>query len=259
MKNLNIIIPFVVIATLTLITLSFTKINQNRTKIQEVSNAKELIQKSIAYHDQKGNWKNFEATIIANTTFQEPKRKGQERTTELYFNNKNGEFKIYSKSPTIEYRGEIGKDTCYNSALNELSEEVASKYKSVLSCDGISFYKNYYSYLIGMPMKLEDNQAIINDTLFERTYNNVAYDVVKVNYEPLDKSPVWYFYFDKNTHAFELSKFTSREDENKGGEYIIYNNEEKVNDIILKTQQVWLYNTPNLDSLAVDNFTFINK
>ena len=221
--------------------------------------AKDLIKLSVDYHDPKGNWKNFKSTIQMNALIT---RKGEEQETsksELVFNNQKGVFKMYSLSDEIEFRGEISKDTCYNKASNELSPELSKKYKKILGCEGIQFWKDYYSYLIGMPMKLMDPEAIVNDTIFERTYNDVKYDVVKVTYEPLEKNPIWYFYFNRKNHAFELCKFTSREDENRGGEYIIYNKEEMVQGMRLKSEQIWLYNTAKLDTLAVDNLKFISK
>jgi hypothetical protein len=98
--------------------------------------------------------------------------------------------------------------------------------------------------------------SLINDTIFQRVYDGKKYDVVKVQYEPLDKNPNWYFYFDKKDHSFQLCKFTSREDENKGGEYIVYNDEFDWQGMKLKGQQVWLYNTATLDTLAVDDLEF---
>ncbi len=237
--------------------------------LEHIDSAKDLIKLSISYHDPHDNWKHFKSTIEINSkVFWENGGVAAKNSSNLFFDNHKDVFKMYSLRNSTEFingtkykneikhQGEISKDTCYNKVLNEMLPEIASKYTWINGCNGITFFRDYYSYLIGMPMKLLDTQAIINDTIFERTYNDISYDVIKVNYKPIDEGPVWYFYFDKKNHAFELCKFTSIEDENKGGEYIIYKQEKKVQDMRLKSQQIWLYNTPELDTLGIDNLQF---
>jgi len=234
----------------------FSACGFNSKKESEIKIAKDLIKHSIAYHDPNGNWMHFKSTIQSNSSLWKNDGVKEKNTAELFFDNQNGVFKIHSITNEIELKGEMSRDTCYNQILNEITEDIALKYKQTLGCNGINFYKDYYAYLIGLPMKLLDSESIINDTIFERQYNGIKYDVVKVNYQPLDKNPSWYFYFNKKNHSFELCKFTSRKDENKGGEYIIYNQEKNVQGMKLKGQQVWLYNKPTLDTLAVDNLHF---
>ncbi len=237
--------------------------------LNDINTAKDLIKRSIAYHDPNGNWRHFKSNIEINSSvFWENGGVAAKTDSKLFFDNHKGVFKIYSLRNSTEFingikyrneikhKGEISKDTCYNIVLNEMLPEVSSKYKWLYGCNGITFFRDYYSYLIGMPMKLLDSEAVINDTIFERTYNDIKYDVIKVNYNPIDKEPVWYFYFNKKNHAFELCKFTSIEDENKGGEYIIYKQEKNIQDMRLKSQQIWLYNTPELDTLGIDNLQY---
>jgi len=223
---------------------------------QSIKTGKDLIQRSIEYHDPNGKWIHFKSSIHIDASLWKSEETKEKITTELFFDNRNGVFKQYFLMNKIKLKGEVSNDTCYNQALTEIPEENATQYAKMLGCKGITLSKDYYSYLIGLPMKLLDAEAIVNDTIFERTYNEIKYDVVKVNYEPFDKNPSWYFYFNKNNHALELCKFTSREDENKGGEYIIYNQEKDIQGMKLRNQQVWLHNNSGLDTLAVENYQF---
>ncbi len=225
----------------------------------EITTAKALIAHSIAYHDPGGNWTKFKSGIEIKTDLWKKEGGIEKSTRTLFFDRSQNIFKMRSTRNGISMSGEISRDTCYNEPLSEIPAEQIEKFKSVLGCQGIGFYKDYFTYLIGLPMNLSDTTAIIDNTILERTYNGVQYDVVKVNYKPLDKKRPWYFYFNKKNHAFELCKFTSREDENKGGEYIIYNRKNNVQGIKLSGQIVWLYNTPGLDTLAVEDMLFTTK
>ena len=226
------------------------------SSLPKITTAKDLILHSVAYHDPSGNWVNFKSNIDIKTDLWKKEGNIEKSTRALFFDRNQSIFKMHSTRHGVELRGEINQDTCYNQALSEIPADKASQFKSILGCQGITFYMDYFNYLIGLPMNLLDNGSIIDDKILERTYNGVKYDVVKVNYEPLDKKRPWYFYFNKKNHAFELCKFTSREDENNGGEYLIYNHKKNVQGIKLSSQIVWLYNTPTLDTLAVEDMLF---
>ncbi len=241
---------------LILTTISCRSTSKKQSLPTEIRTAKDLILHSVAYHDPNGNWTKFKSNMEIKTDLWKKEGGIEKSTRTLFFDRSQSIFKMHSTRNGIELKGEINQDTCYNTALNEIPADQVEKFKSVLGCQGITFYKDYFTYLFGLPMNLLDADAIIDNTILERTYNGVKYDVVKVNYEPLDKKRPWYFYFNKKNHAFELCKFTSREDENKGGEYIIYNHQKNIQDIKLSSQIVWLYNTPSLDTLAVEDLFF---
>lgn len=233
--------------------------SKKQSLLPEITTAKDLILHSIAYHDPSSNWANFKSNIEIKTDLWKKEGGIQKSTRTLFFDRYQSVFKMHSFRDGIELKGAINRDTCYSEPLSEIPAEKAEKFKSVLGCQGITFYKDYFTYLIGLPMNLLDTNAIIDNTILERTYNGIKYDVVRVTYEPLDKNRPWYFYFNKNNHAFELCKFTSRENENKGGEYIIYNHKKNMQGMKLSGQIVWLYNTPSLDTLAVEDLLFTEE
>lgn len=221
-----------------------------------VSAATELINKSIAYHDPRSNWLQVQSTVHINSVITRIGEDTQHSKTTVDLDNKHGVFKVHRVDDQVAFKGAITQDTCYNDILTELSVEDRAQYERLLGCKGATLYKNYYSYLLGIPMKLLDPEAIVNGDILQRTYDGVTYDVVKVQYEPLDSSYVWYFYFDKSTHAMSLCKFTSKEDELSGGEYLLYNGKQSYQDIIFSSEIIWLYNTPTLDTLAVEQLSF---
>jgi len=81
-------------------------------------------------------------------------------------------------------------------------------------------YRNYYTYLYGLPMKLKDLGRIISPRVLEKKINGSSYWVLKVNYKPDLGSDTWYFYFDKNSYALKRYQFFHDESKNDG-EHIV--------------------------------------
>ena len=219
------------------------------------SPAKNLLKKSISYHDPDNNWTNFQNHIKVATELR-TEEVPQLSKREIHMNIPGDYFALDWTSKEIKIHGELSSDTCFAEPLESISEEQAKSVERSLGCKGISMYKDYYHYLLGIPMKLLEDKAIVTDSVLSRTHDGVAYDVVKINYEPVDTSPAWYFYFDKNDHSLQLCKFTSAEDESKGGEYILYEGETIVQNIRMKPKHIWLYNTPERDTLAIEEYQF---
>ncbi len=220
-----------------------------------LSPAEQLLSQSIAYHDPQGNWSKLKSSVDVNTELRMDSIPELSQR-HIHFNNLKGEFALNWDSKKIGLSGVINSDTCYVNPNKEISKEERNEIAANLGCERISMYKDYYHYLLGIPMKLMEDKAIITDSILQRTHDDIKYDVVKINYEPLDQMPSWYFYFDQKDHSLQLCKFTSAEDENEGGEYILYNGETLSNGIKFKKRHIWLYNTPERDTLAIEDYTF---
>ena len=62
------------------------------------------------------------------------------------------------------------------------SEEIAIKFQ--LNCERAYMYRDYYTYLYGLPMKLNDKGTIINSKINEKQINGNSYWVLKATYTP---------------------------------------------------------------------------
>jgi len=129
-----------------------------------------------------------------------------------------------------------------------------------MTCDRASLYKNYYSYLYGLPMKLKDPGTNLSDTVDKKTYKGKDYLVLKVTYDASVGSDVWYFYFNPKTYAMEIYQFFKTDDNGKEktdtGEYILLSEEAVVNGIKMPKVRAWYYNKDDkylgTDSLIKD-------
>ena len=203
----------------------------------------ELLNKAIAYHDPNGNWENFNGTL--NVTMEIPN--SPNRTTEIKINLPEEYFysKARRENDIIEFI--LKKDECeilYNGS-SDFSEEIAKEKR--LSCDRANMYKNYYTYLYGLPMKLKDPGTIIEEKVELKKFKGKEYLVLKVTYKKEVGKDIWFFYFNPKIYAMEIyqffySKKGSSEIDLATGEYILLSEEKTINGIKLPKNRVWITN-----------------
>ena len=118
------------------------------------------------------------------------------------------------------------------------SEALLKKHK--LSCERANLYKNYYTYLYGLPMKLKDEGTIIHQKTTIKTFKGKEYLVLKVSYTKEVGKDTWYFYFDPKTYAMEVYQFFKEQKER--GEYILLTGLETIHDIKMPKERAWYFN-----------------
>ena len=205
-------------------------------------NSEQLLNKTISYHDPNGNWNSFNATF--SVTMETPNRSNRESIMTINLLDDKFELKATRDSITTEYY--LDKDDCrygLNGNFN-VTDSLAQVHN--VSCERGFMYKNYYTYLYGLPMKLRDPGTIIDENVETKTFKGKEYLVLKASYEENVGTDIWYFYFDPETYAMEIYQFF-RKDENGNqkddtGEYILLTGEEIVNDIKMPKTRAWYYN-----------------
>lgn len=199
--------------------------------------ATELLNKSIAYHDPQGVWEQFEGSFFV--TMESPNRQIRKSKIELDF--MESFFRLTLESEGNELVSVLKDEECdllYNGS-SDFSEEVVKKNR--LTCERAMMYKDYYTYLYGLPMKLKNPGTILNPVVTEKEVAGVSCWVLKVTYDPDTGEDTWYFYFDKNTYQLRQYQFFHDETKNDG-EYIVLENEIEVNGIKMPKDRAWYYN-----------------
>lgn len=223
-------------STIALIFLCFslTCLGQNIT-------SNRLLEKAIAYHDPNGSWQDFNNTFtVAMTTPNSPKR-----TSVISINLPAEYFSVTATKDTVVTTYTLDKGTCklfYNGAI---LDSVSAKEKN-MTCDRATLYKNYYSYLYGLPMKLMDSGTNLSGVVEKKTFKGKDYLVLKVTYDEAVGSDVWYFYFNPKTYALEVYQFFKTDVNGKekldSGEYILLSEETAINGIKMPKVRAWYYN-----------------
>ena len=197
---------------------------------------KQLLEKAIQYHDPNESWESFNGTLFV--TMEIPKNPNRDSEIRINLPEEYFYVKASKGENTTEYT--VNKGNCKISFNGEenLSDTILKEHK--LSCDRANLYKNYYTYLYGLPMKLKDNGTIIHDKVERKTFKGKEYLVLKVTYDEKVGSDTWFFYFNPKTYAMEVYQFFKEKPDS--GEYILLSDEVVVNGIKMPKNRVWYYN-----------------
>ncbi len=212
----------------------------------------QLLDKAISYHDPNNSWDSFNGHLnIIMTTAD-----GKERRSSIVINLPKEYFQVHSTQDNNVIQRTLNKGECelMLNGSTTISEEDQKTHR--LTCEGANMYKNYYSYLYGLPMKLKDPGTIIEPSTEKKTFKGKEYVVLKVTYEEEVGGDIWYFYFDPNTYAMEVYQFF-RDESVPDGEYILLSGEEEISGIKMPKTRAWYYNK-NDKYLGTDVLSTVN-
>ena len=231
-----------VITILSLVPLSFFGWSQTISPVK-------LLENAINYHDPNGNWKTFNDSIhIVMAT-----PKALNRDSKIYINLPQDYFSLTASSKGNTTFYELSNGLCQMAFNGQPIDSLTAKDKG-LSCNRAQLYKNYYTYLYGLPMKLEDSSTNINYPVELKKFNGKAYFVLKATYEAVG-TDIWYFYFDPQTYAMKAYQFYKTDATGKriprSGEIITLDELSVVNGIKMPKIRNW-YSNKNGELLGTD-------
>ncbi|WP_339659028.1 DUF6503 family protein [uncultured Polaribacter sp.] len=205
---------------------------------QEIS-GDELLEKAIQFHDPNNNWATFKGTLFV--TMETPK--GAARKSEISINLPEEYFSVIAKRDTITAEYIVDKHNISFSINGDKnpSEEIKKKFN--LTDERAKLFKNYYTYLYGLPMKLKDEGTIIDQKVEKKNFKGTAYLVLKVTYNKDVGKDIWYFYFNPKTYAMEVYQFFKEAKDS--GEYILLSGLKTINEIKMPESRAWYYNKDN--------------
>ncbi|MDO1501910.1 DUF6503 family protein [Winogradskyella maritima] len=201
----------------------------------------QVLEKAIAYHDPNGNWATFNGglTVVMTTPNRSP------RTSRITINLPSEYFKVDATRDSETTSYELNKGQCQMFANGTLLSEDDAKVKK-MTCERGDFMKNYYTYLYGLPMKLNDPGTNIDPKVERKFFKGKDYLVLKATYDEAVGSDAWYFYFNPETYAMEIYQFYRIDDNGQPkldtGEYILLTEETTINDIKMPKVRAWYYN-----------------
>lgn len=223
-------------ALVVVVLLNFKNINA------QYLNAEQLLEASFKYHDPTQQWFHFNDTLIVEMTT--PKQSPRKST--VVINLKADYYSLHAERNKISTTYIIDKKQC-SLKLNgttSFSDEDAKRHN--LTCDYAFMMKDYYTYLYGLPMKIKDPGAIIQNTVKKINFKGKDYLMLQVSYTENVGDDVWFFYFNPQTFALEVYQFF-KTDENRNlikdsGEYILLSEETEISGIKMPKIRKWYYN-----------------
>jgi len=196
----------------------------------------QLLEKSIQFHDPNGNWSTFKGAFLV--TMKTPKSSPRKSFIEIDLPQEHFLVKAIKDGVITQYT--VDKGICRIAVNGNTTPSEALLKKHKLSCERANLYKNYYTYLYGLPMKLKDEGTIIHQKTTIKTLKGKEYLVLKVSYTKEVGNDTWYFYFDPKTYAMEAYQFFKEQKER--GEYILLTGLETIHDIKMPKERAWYYN-----------------
>ena len=197
---------------------------------------KALLDKAIQYHDPNNNWSTFNGSFKVRMTI--PEKAHRDSNIKIDLPNEYFYVKATQGENTTEYT--INKEQCnitFNGTENP-SEAIMKKHN--INCERATLYKNYYTYLYGLPMKLKDPGTNIHETVEKKKFKGKEYLVLKVTYDEGVGNDTWFFYFNPKTYAMEAYQFFKKT--KNSGEYILLSEEITINGIKIPKVRAWYYN-----------------
>ena len=213
--------------------------------------AEELLGRSIAYHDPGDVWKSKQLTV----TLESARPNGETRIFEIEVENTAGRFDM-----RVEWGGKLLEFVCAEDdcvATVDGSEDVSPEdmEKYVLERDGGSFWRNYFTFLLGLPMKVRDPGTHLDPDVRREVFDGHEVESVRFTFDPEVGGDTWYLYFDPETAALRGYRFYHDESKNDG-EYITLEGEVEIKADGLRLPKIrsWYVNADD-ELLGTDTIT----
>lgn len=196
--------------------------------------AKEVILKSIKYHDPQGKLLQSDLTF----DFIETRPNTKDRSITVICNVKKESFTLLQSRDSffIDSNYEKGKVRFKVNGVDEILPEVKEKYR--LNSERFVMMRNYYQYLWLLPLKLKDPGAIIDEQASLEDFFGTESLQIKVTYDPEVGKDIWYFYFQPQTFALVGYRFYHDENANDG-EYILLEGEQESSGVRIPKTRKW--------------------
>ncbi len=199
--------------------------------------ALDLIDLSIKFHDPKNNWVQFDGRL----NFTVEMRDQKDGRRKIHINNDKKTFSFWAQydDGLLQYQVNNDEEIVRWNGSKDISDEIKERRR--IKEGRPTMYKNYYTYLYGMPMKLKDAGTIVHPTIEQVDFHGKFYNKIKVTYDPEVGTDTWYFYFDIKTNALEAYQFSKDETKNDG-EYILFEDLKVIDHIKIPRIRKWYYN-----------------
>jgi len=203
----------------------------------EPADAKALLEASISYHDPAGRWPTFSHTLV----FEESRPDGTKRISRVTIDLPQEVFIHDMKTDKAHVVRRVESGSCSGTldGSDNFSAEHAKEHR--LTCDEIKRYRDYYTYLWGLPMKLTDPGTRIDPEIRGTTFAGRDVLAIAVTYDPDVGGDTWTFYFDPASYALAGYRFHHDVSKNDG-EFIILEGEVEIDQMRLPKSRTWYVN-----------------
>ena len=199
--------------------------------------AGELLGRALAHHDPDAQW--LRRPIVLQWVSSQPGN--EERVADLAIDNRRGAFALNMRhrGHHLDYHVEGDELSVKVDGSTEISPDVREAV-SLHREDGL-MWRNYFLFLVGLPMKLTDEGASMAPQTESTRFQGEAVQAIHVTYETDDGYPHWAFYFDPVSAALVGARFW-RQAPDGDGEYIVMEGEIESGALRMPARRHWYMN-----------------
>ncbi|WP_419162973.1 DUF6503 family protein [Candidatus Palauibacter sp.] len=206
----------------------------------EATPALDLVARSVAFHDPEGVWGSREVSMSWVGTDGE----GAERVAvDLEFGADERDFALSGRyrGSTIEYATTVDGWSASVDGIAEADLAEADRERMRLHREDGMFWRSYYGFLAGLPMKIADPGAHVAPDIIETTFMDREVLAVRITYDAEVGGDTWYFYFEPETAQLAGCRFFHDESANDG-EYIVFEGLSEGDGLRLPRMRAWYVN-----------------
>ncbi|MFA0964572.1 DUF6503 family protein [Roseivirga sp. BDSF3-8] len=189
-----------------------------------LSPAGSLLQKTLAFHDPGNRWPAYTATITQQSRRLNQADTSEVRTRQVSLDSSLGSFSMESDAGGYTLRRVVMEDSLCLSEWDRPGISAEDSTAMSLTCEGAENYRNYFRYLIGLPMVLQDSATVLSEETGTEELFGETYQTLRVNYLPEGEHPEWTFFIDTVDYHLAAARFVKPD---RTGEYIVFGDMEE--------------------------------
>ena len=189
--------------------------------------AETVLAATIAYHDPQDAWSTRELEIVTRVELADrlaQERGYRQRTDRMVVDNAIGAFRLISENDqrTFEIYGHGDVLKARLNGSDQIDDAARAQHR--LTPAGMIRWRNYFTYMLGLPMKLRDPGTQLDPQVRRVQFDGREALALRVTYSPEVGRDVWLFYVDPRSHALMGCRFYH--DESVGdGEFLTFDGE----------------------------------
>ncbi|MFQ5743530.1 MAG: DUF6503 family protein [Acidobacteriota bacterium] len=205
---------------------------------RQKSAAEGLLDRAIAYHDPDGIWSRKPLRFDIKMGHSE----WWDRNVDLFVDNASGIFELHMTwhEDIIEVTRRGDTWTTKLNGSESITREDREKHD--LEPEQLSYWSNYFLFLLGLPMKLKDPGTILDPGPTAMTFQGREVLAIRATYEPEVGTDTWYLFFEPGTGRLLGCQFFHDQDKNDG-DTMVFEGEVVVGGLRLPKRRTWYSNS----------------
>lgn len=202
------------------------------------SASERLLARAIAFHDPGAVWGAREVRLAWAGTGSDG---GERVAVDVVLSPDGSAFSLRGRyaGSTIDYHADGSRWSAVVDGTSDL--DAATRERMRLHREDGLFWRSYFGFLAGLPMKLRDPGTRLDPEPSDVTFMGRPARALRVTYDPSVGTDTWYFYFDPETAQLLGCRFYHDETANDG-EYIAFDGLIEADGLRLPRHRRWYVN-----------------